>query len=234
MNFKTKIFADGAYFKSLKLHAKNKLIKGFTTNPSILKKANVHNYKEFALKCLLITKTKPISFEVTGNVYDEIYNQAKKISSWGKNVFVKIPIVNSNGLSNIPVIKKLYKERIKINITAVFSTNQILKILNSIDQNHEIIISIFCGRIADTGRDPKKIVSLALNKRKNKKVKILWASPREVFNLYEANMLNCDIITLTDDLIKKISFYKKNLTAYSVETSKQFYNDSKDIDLKII
>ena len=224
------IYADGCNKESLKSYSKKTLIKGFTTNPSILKNAKVKSYKNFAKDLLKIIKKKPISFEVTADNFKDIYKQAKIISSWGKNVFVKIPIVNSKGKSNLKVIKKVYKEKIKLNITAVFTKKQIKDLLKSIDQKTEMIISIFAGRIADTGIDPKSTVKYALVKKKNKKIKILWASAREIYNLYEANKIKCDIITLTDDLISKIGLFKKNLKTYSKETSKKFYDDAKKFD----
>ena len=229
---KIKIFADGGDINSIKANNKKKFISGFTTNPSILKSAKVKNYREFALKLLKIVNKKSISFEVTADIPKEIYNQAKYISNWGKNVYVKIPIVNSKGKSNISVIKKLYNEKIKLNVTAIFTIKQINQILNSIkNKNTSLILSIFAGRIADTGRNPAPIVKYAIKKKRSTKIKILWASAREIFNLYEADKAKCEIITLTDDLIKKLKLKNKSLENYSIETSKKFYQDAKNIKL---
>tara|TARA_Y100000768_G_scaffold386780_1_gene376037 strand:- start:359 stop:1051 length:693 start_codon:yes stop_codon:yes gene_type:complete len=227
---KINIYADGGNKESIKKYNKGKLIKGFTTNPSILKKAKVKSYKKFAIDLLRIVKKKPISFEITTDTNKEIYDQAKEISSWGKNVYVKIPIVNSKGNSNINVIKKLYEEKIKLNVTAVFTMPQIKQLLSSLKkQNVQMILSIFAGRIADTGKDPLPFIKFAIKKRKNNKIKILWASAREIFNLYEADKVKCDIITLTDDLIKKIKLKHKSLKMYSIETSKTFFDDAKEM-----
>jgi len=227
---KINIYADGGNKDSIKKYDKGKLIKGFTTNPSILKKAKVKSYKKFAIDLLRIVKKKPISFEITTDTNKEIYDQAKEISSWGKNVYVKIPIVNSKGNSNINVIKKLYAEKIKLNVTAVFTIPQIKQLLSSLKkQNVQMILSIFAGRIADTGKDPLPFIKFAIKKRKNNKIKILWASAREIFNLYEADKVKCDIITLTDDLIKKIKLKNKSLKLYSIETSKTFFDDAKEM-----
>jgi transaldolase len=227
---KTKIFLDSAKIDEIRKFNKTNFFEGFTTNPSLLKKNKVVTYKDFAKNILKFVKYKPVSLEVLSDDINNIYQQSKEISSWGKNVFVKIPIINSKGISNINIIKKLSDENIKINITAVFTKKQIDQILNKKLRN-KIIISIFCGRIADTGRDPKLITNYALKKSKTKKnIELLWASAREVFNFYEAKKINCNIITLTPDLIKKISLFNKSLDKYSVETSKQFFKDSKSIN----
>lgn len=225
---KINIYADGCNKDSIKKYNNGNLISGFTTNPSILKKANVKSYKKFAQELLKIIKKKPISFEVTADEPSKIYYQAKEISSWGNNVYVKIPIVDSKGKSNISIIKKLYLEKVKLNVTAVFTKKQISQLLRSLKtQNVKMIISIFSGRIADTGKDPNPTIKFAIKKRKTKKIKILWASAREIYNLYEADKCNCDIITLTDDLINKINLKNKNLNRYSQETSKNFFDDAK-------
>ncbi len=225
---KINIYADGCNKDSIKKYNNGNLISGFTTNPSILKKANVKSYKKFAQELLKIIKKKPISFEVTADEPSKIYYQAKEISSWGNNVYVKIPIVDSKGKSNISIIRKLYLEKVKLNVTAVFTKKQISQLLRSLKtQNVKMIISIFSGRIADTGKDPNPTIKFAIKKRKTKKIKILWASAREIYNLYEADKCNCDIITLTDDLINKINLKNKNLNRYSQETSKNFFDDAK-------
>ena len=228
-----KIFLDGGNLQDIKDYSKIPLIKGFTTNPSLLKKEKVKNFTEFSKSCVKFSKNKSISFEVTKDTHKEIYLQSKKISLIGKNVCVKIPIVNSKGDKNISLIKNLYNEKIKLNITAVFTKNQIDELYRNINGKYEIIISIFAGRIADTGRDPSKIIKYSIKNRPSKKIKILWASTREVYNIYEAKRLNCDIITATKDQINKLKLKNKNLHKYSIETSKQFFLDAKKSKIKI-
>ncbi len=230
---KIKIYADGADYSDFVNLNKSKEIKGFTTNPSLMRKSGVKNYEKFARKLIKVIK-KPISFEVFSDEVDEMYNQAKKISSWGNNVYVKIPIVNSQGVSTIRLIKKLNLEKIKLNITAVFTFDQVNKIINSLNSKTPSIISVFAGRIADTGIDPIDIMKRSIKlKKNNKNIKILWASTREVLNIYQAENINCDIITVPIGIIKKLNLYKKNLKKYSVETAKDFYLDGLKSKYKI-
>lgn len=230
---KIKIYADGADYSDFVNLNKSKEIKGFTTNPSLMRKSGVKNYEKFARKLIKVIK-KPISFEVFSDEIDEMYNQAKKISSWGNNVYVKIPIVNSQGVSTIRLIKKLNLEKIKLNITAVFTFDQVNKIINSLNSKTPSIISVFAGRIADTGIDPIDIMKRSIKlKKNNKNIKILWASTREVLNIYQAENINCDIITVPIGIIKKLNLYKKNLKKYSVETAKDFYLDGLKSKYKI-
>ena len=228
-----KVYADGADYSDFVNLNKSKIIKGFTTNPSLMRKSGVKNYEKFAKKLIKVIK-KPISFEVFSDELDEMYIQAKKISSWGSNVYVKIPIVNSKGVSTIRLIKKLNLEKIKLNITAVFTFNQVNKIINILNSKTPSIISIFAGRIADTGIDPINILKRSIKlKKNNKNIKILWASTREVLNIYQAENINCDIITVPIGIIKKLNLYKKNLKKYSIETAKDFYLDGLKSKYKI-
>ena len=228
-----KIYADGADYSDFVTLNKSKIIKGFTTNPTLMRKSGVKNYEKFAKKLIKVIK-KPISFEVFSDELDEMYIQAKKISSWGSNVYVKIPIVNSKGVSTIRLIKKLNLEKIKLNITAVFTFNQVNKIINILNSKTPSIISIFAGRIADTGIDPINILKRSIKlKKNNKNIKILWASTREVLNIYQAENINCDIITVPIGIIKKLNLYKKNLKKYSIETAKDFYLDGLKSKYKI-
>tara|TARA_B100000401_G_scaffold432869_1_gene370787 strand:- start:338 stop:1042 length:705 start_codon:yes stop_codon:yes gene_type:complete len=228
-----KIYADGADYYDFVTLNKSKIIKGFTTNPTLMRKSGVKNYEKFAKKLIKVIK-KPISFEVFSDELDEMYIQAKKISSWGNNVYVKIPIVNSKGVSTIRLIKKLNLEKIKLNITAVFTFNQVNKIINILNSKTPSIISIFAGRIADTGIDPINILKRSIKlKKNNKNIKILWASTREVLNIYQAENINCDIITVPIGIIKKLNLYKKNLKKYSIETAKDFYLDGLKSKYKI-
>jgi transaldolase len=231
---KIKIFADGANLQDFKKLNKIQYIKGFTTNPSLLKKNKIRNYKEFSIKVLKIIKKKPISFEVFSNNLSKIEIEAKDIASWGKNVYVKIPFYNASGKKTILIIKKLVKKNIPLNITAIFTLEQVATILKNVHKSANMILSIFSGRIADTGVDPAILVRKAVRlASKYKNIKILWASTREIFNIFEADKLSCHIITVPTDLIKKFNLIGKNLNSYSIETVKDFYNDSKSTKYKI-
>jgi transaldolase len=231
---KIKLFADGCDFRNIINFNKKKFIKGFTTNPSLMRLSGVKNYEKFAKKILKIIKIKPISFEVFSDELDEMYEQAKIISFWGKNVYVKIPITNTKKISTQRILSRLSNEGIKINITAVFTRKQLIQIYKSINKNTETIISIFAGRIADTGRDPSDTIKYAIKLfKKFKNVKILWASTREIFNIIEAERIGCNIITVTTDILKKINLINYNLEKYSVETIKDFYNDALKSKYKI-
>ena len=232
--FKTKIYADGADMNSiLKLNNK-KIISGFTTNPSLMRKSGVKNYKDFCKSLLKKVKKKPISFEVFSDNLTVMKSQALEISSWGKNVFVKIPIINSKNINTTNLIKDLSARGININVTAIFSVKQIKKLITNFNPNSKIILSVFAGRIADTGVDPEDIINKIYSKIRSKKnISILWASSREIFNLYQAERSNCHIITLGADLISKLEYYKKNLEDYSRETVVQFNTDAKKSKFKL-
>ena len=231
---KIKIFADGADEKHMLALNKLPYIKGLTTNPSLMKKAGVKNYSVFAKKILKKIKIKPISFEVFSDKHEEMYKQAKIISSWGKNVYVKIPITNSKGKSCHKIIKKLSDEKVNLNITAVFTINQVKNLKKNLNPKSKSIISIFAGRIADTGRNPANIIKQSIKMfSKNKNIEILWASTRELYNIFEANNLKCQIITVTPDILKKTKLINYNLNKYSLDTIKDFYNDAKAVGYKI-
>lgn len=226
------IFLDGANKNEIINHLKNPNIAGFTTNPTLMKKAGIKNYKDFCLElCSLIEKTdKSISFEVFADDILEMYNQAKIISKWSKNIYVKIPVVNTKGELTTSIINKLTSEGIKINITAVFTKDQCNEIIKNLSKNTDCIISIFCGRIADTGIDPNDIILNCKKKILNSKkanIKILWASTREAFNIVQAKNCGCDIITITEEILKKYENFGKDLRDYSIETAKMFYEDAK-------
>jgi len=233
-NLKIKIFADGANEEQMLKLSKLNYIKGLTTNPSLMKKAGIKNYTSFSKKILTKIKKKPISFEVFSDNLHEMYKQAKVISSWGKNVYVKIPITNSKGKSCNSIIKKLSNENVNLNITAIFTMNQINSLKKAINPKSKNIISIFAGRIADTGRNPSEIIKKSIKIfLKYKKTEILWASTREVFNIYEANNLKCHIITVTPDVLKKLQLRNYSLKKYSLDTIRDFYNDAKKVGYKI-
>lgn len=232
-DFKTKIFIDGPKLSNLSNLNKKLIVSGFTTNPTLISNMNIP-YEFYSKKFLNIVKKKSSSFEVLADNNKKMIQEAIAISRWGKNVYVKIPIVNTKGKSTGPVIKYLSENGIKLNITAIFTKEQIDIIKKNINKNSNLIISIFCGRIADTGRDPVEYVKYAkTNFKQYKNVKILWASPREVLNIFHANNAGCDIITITESLFSKLSNLNKNLKQFSIDTVRMFYNDAKKSKLKI-
>jgi len=231
---KIKIFCDSADFKTIKKLNNNSLVSGFTTNPSLMRLAGAKNYKNYSLKLLGICKKKPISLEVFGDTYDQMLKQANIINSWGKNIYVKIPIVNSRGFFSGKVINTLSKKGIKLNITAVYTVSQVKKIIRSINKNSKTIISIFSGRMGDVGKDPVPIIkeSVRLTK-KLKNVKILWASTREAYNYLQAKNCGCSIITMPSSIIEKISKFGKTYQTLTLDTVKKFLKDSRNSNFKI-
>ena len=231
---RTKIFCDSADYATIKKLNNNSLVSGFTTNPSLMKQSGAKNYKNYSLKLLKVCKKKPISLEVFGDTFDQMLRQAMIINSWGKNVYVKIPVVNSKGLYSGKVISVLSKKGIKLNITAVYTVEQVKKIFKSVNKKSKTIISIFSGRMSDVGKDPipiiKKSVYLA---KKMKKVEILWASTREAYNYLQAKDCGCSIITMPSTIIDKISKFGKSYQELTLDTVKKFLKDSRDSDYKI-
>ena len=225
---KTKIFCDIAELKTIKIFNKKKIVKGFTTNPSLMRKAGAKDYKSYSKKILRICKNKPVSLEVFADEFTEMKKQAMQINNWAKNVYVKIPVSNSKGKFMGKIIKELNRRNIKLNITAVYSSKQTQKILKLINKKSKVIISIFAGRAADTGKDPipefKKSISMA---KKFKNVEILWASVREPYNYLQAKELGCQIITIPPAIILKIEKFGKSFNTLTVETVKAFLDDSK-------
>ena len=223
----TKIFCDIADINQIKKFNKKKIVKGFTTNPSLMRKAGAKDYTKYS-KNILKVSNKPISFEVFADNANEMISQGYKISKWGKNVYVKVPVTNSKGQFMRKVIKELNRNKVKMNITAVYSANQTKQILKLIDKNTEVIISIFAGRMADIGKDPipefKKSISFS---RKFRNVKILWASTREPYNYIQAKQLNCHILTAPPDIIEKIEKFRKSFENLTVITVKGFLKDAK-------
>ena len=231
---KTKIFCDSADFTIIKTLNNNSLVSGFTTNPSLMKLSGAKNYRHYSFKLLKVCKKKPISLEVFGDTSYQMLRQALIINSWGKNVYVKIPVVNSKGLFSGKVIKTLSQKGIKLNITAVYTVNQVKKILKNINKNSKTIISIFSGRMSDVGKDPVPIIkeSVRLTK-KMKRVEILWASTREAYNFLQAKKCGCSIITMPPAIIQKISKFGKTYQELTLDTVKKFLRDSRDCDFKI-
>jgi|TARA_B100000949_G_scaffold116165_1_gene102596 transaldolase len=231
---RTKIFCDSADYATIKKLNNNSLVSGFTTNPSLMKQSGAKNYKNYSLKLLKVCKKKPISLEVFGDTFDQMLRQAMIINSWGKNVYVKIPVVNSKGLYSGKVISVLSKKGIKLNITAVYTVEQVKKILKSVNKKSKTIISIFSGRMSDVGKDPipiiKKSVYLA---KKMKKVEILWASTREAYNYLQAKDCGCSIITMPPAIIEKISKFGKTYQELTLDTVRKFLKDSVKSNFKI-
>ncbi len=230
----TKIFCDIADIASIKKFNSKKIVKGFTTNPSLMRKAGAKDYKSYSKKILRICKNKPISFEVFADDQKSMIEQGININSWGKNVYVKVPVVNSKSVFTGKVIKELNKKNIKLNITAVYTAKQTRKILKNINKKTKVIISIFAGRAGDAGKDPipEFVKSIKLAK-KFKNVEILWASVREPYNYVHAKQLGCHIITIPPTIIKKIENFGKSFSQLTEETVKAFLIDSKKSKFKI-
>jgi len=231
---KTKIFCDIAELDLIKKFNKKKIVKGFTTNPSLMRKAGAKDYKSYSKKILKICNNKPVSLEVFADDYMEMKKQAVEINAWAKNVYVKVPVTNSKGKFMGKVIKELNRQDIKLNITAIYSATQTKNILKLINKKTKVIISIFAGRAGDTGKDPipefKKSISLA---KKFKNVEILWASVREPYNYIQAKNLGCHIITVPPATIEKIENFGKSFDQLTKETVKAFLVDSKKSNFKI-
>ena len=230
----TKIFCDIAELDQIKKFNKKKIVKGFTTNPSLMRKAGAKDYRSYSKKILKICNNKPVSLEVFADEYRGMKTQAMKINTWGKNVYVKVPVVNSKGKFMGKIIKELNSQKIKLNITAVYNAMQTQKILNIIDKKTKVIISIFAGRAGDAGKDPVpefiKSISLA---KKFKNVEILWASVREPYNYLQAKQLGCHIITVPPSTIEKIEKFGETFDKLTIETVKTFLIDSKKSKFKI-
>ena len=230
----TKIFCDIADISSIKKFNKKSIVKGFTTNPSLMRKAGAKDYKSYCEQILKVCTNKPISFEVFADTQDSMIEQGKKINSWGKNVYVKVPVVNSKNKFSGNVVKELNSKNIKLNITAVYTAKQTEKILKLINKKTKVIISIFAGRAGDTGKDPipefTKSIKLA---KKFKNVEILWASVREPYNYLQAKQLGCHIITIPPAVIEKIEKFGKSFNQLTIETVKAFLEDSKKSKFKI-
>ena len=231
---KTKIFCDIAELRIIKKFNKKKIVKGFTTNPSLMRKAGAKDYKLYSKEILKICNDKPVSLEVFADDYLSMKKQALKINTWGKNVYVKIPILNSKGIFMGKIIKELNNKNIKLNITAVYNANQTIKVLNCLNKKSKVIISIFAGRAADVGKDPvpefKKSIAMA---KKFKNVEILWASVREPYNYLQAKQLGCHIITIPPETIEKIENFGKSFNKLTIDTVKNFLKDSKKSSFRI-
>ena len=227
LNLNVKVFADGADLDRIRTLNYHPLVKGFTTNPTLMRKAGVVDYEVFARQVLDIITQKPVSFEVFADDLEVMYWQARKISSWGQNVNVKIPITNTQGEFTGPILEKLSNEGVLLNVTAMMTIEQIKAVCKILSHETPAILSVFAGRIADTGRDPvpymKKVVKFL---EPMPRFELLWASPREVLNVFHADAVGCDIITVTEDLLNKLELTGKDLNAFSLETVEMFYRDA--------
>jgi transaldolase len=233
-SLKVKIFADGAEIRDIVEMNNSNLIQGLTTNPTLMRKAGIKNYKNFAQEVLTFVKEKPISFEVFSDDINEMKKQALQISSWGENVYVKIPVTNTKGLPTLELLKVLVKEKVKVNVTAVMTLEQIKSISNYLDADVPNYVSIFAGRIADTGRDPIGLMKEAIQILKPiNSSELIWASPRELLNIFQASEIGCHVITVTTDILKKLNLVGFDLNQYSLETVKMFYQDAKDSKYEI-
>jgi transaldolase len=226
-NLNVKIFADGAdKSKMLEMYSKP-FIKGLTTNPTLMNKAGIKNYKAFCLDILSEIKDKPISFEVFSDDFDDMERQALEIASWGSNVYVKIPIMNTKRISSYSSVKKLSEEKVKLNITALMTLNQVEEISKVLNPKVPSYVSIFAGRIADTGVDPIPLMMKSLSILKALPLtELIWASPRELLNIFQADQIGCHIITVTQDILKKLDMIDYDLNEYSLDTVKMFFNDA--------
>ena len=230
----TQIYCDIADIRTIKKYSKKKIVKGFTTNPSLMRKAGAKNYELYSREILKVCNNKPVSFEVFADDYKNILKQAMKIKSWGRNVYVKIPVENSKGKFMGKVINELSKNNIKMNITAVYTYDQTARILREIKGKTKVIISIFAGRAGDVGKDPVPEIKKSLNMaKKYKNVKILWASVREPYNYLQASQLGCHIITIPPTIITKIEKFGKSFKNLTNDTVKAFLSDSRKSKFKI-
>lgn len=224
---RVKLFADGADIDVIKQMAANPMIKGFTTNPTLMRQAGVIDYVAFAREVLKIVPDRPISFEVFSDDFKEMEQQAQEIASWGSNVFAKIPITNTRGESAIPLIKGLAQENVQLNVTAILTDLQVAEVAEALDSNVAAFVSVFAGRIADTGLDPILIMKRSLELLEKKPLaELIWASPRELLNVFQADAIGCHVLTATPNVLGKLSLVGKDLTSYSLETVEMFRQDA--------
>jgi transaldolase len=234
-NLTIKLFADGAVLQDMKAAYDEKVVSGFTTNPTLMVKAGVTDYELFAKEVINAIPDFPLSFEVFSDDFESMEQEARIIQSWGSNVNIKIPITNTKGESTIPLIRKLSAEGLQLNVTAILTMEQIIQVVDAIDEDVPAIVSVFAGRIADTGVDPMPIMREAASLLKSKpKAELLWASTREVFNIMQAQLSGCHIITVPNDILKKLSMFGKDLEELSLDTVKMFYADAQKNGFKII
>jgi transaldolase len=222
-----KIFADGADLDGIRTLAQNPLIKGFTTNPTLMRKAGISDYAAFAKDMLGVIGGAPVSFEVFADEFDEMEAQALEIASWGDNVYVKIPITNTKGDTSVPLVERLSAQKVQVNVTAMMTLDQVRHVAEVLDEETPAVVSVFAGRVADTGLDPVPLMREAVGVLESRpKAELLWASPRELLNIFHADEVGCHIITVTHDLLGKLKGVGKNLDQFSLETVQMFYDDA--------
>lgn len=233
-SLRVKIFADGADLAAILELYKNPLIKGFTTNPTLMRKAGVNDYERFAKEVLRAIKDRPISFEVFSDEFAEMETQATKIASWGENVYVKIPVTNTRGESAAPLVSRLARSGVKVNATAVLTIAQVQELARALAGGPPSIISVFAGRIADTGTDPVPVMKAALEiVAPHRNVEIIWASPRELYNVVQADEIRCHIITVTPELLQKLPMLGRDLADVSLDTVRMFHRDAAAAGFKL-
>jgi transaldolase len=233
-NLRVKIFADGADKASILDMSGKPYIQGFTTNPTLMRKAGINNYKDFAKDVLGLIKDKPVSFEVSSDDFCEMQRQALEIAGWGDNVYVKIPITNTGAVTSGPLIRELTARKVKVNVTAILTLGQVRDVVSVLEPGVPSYVSIFAGRIADTGRDPIPTMVAALELLKRAPAaELIWASPRELLNIFQADAIGCHIITVTSAILEKLSMIGSDLDALSLETVKMFYNDAAAAGFKL-
>ncbi|MBL6935480.1 MAG: transaldolase [Alphaproteobacteria bacterium] len=222
-----KIFADGADLDGIRKLAQNPLIKGFTTNPTLMRKDGVSDYAAFAKDMLGVIGEAPVSFEVFADEFDEMEAQALEIASWGDNVYVKIPITNTKGESSVPLVERLSAQKVQVNVTAMMTLDQVRHVAEALHEETPAVVSVFAGRVADTGLDPVPLMREAVGVLESRpKAELLWASPRELLNIFHADEVGCHIITVTHDLLGKLSGVGKDLDQFSLETVQMFFDDA--------
>lgn len=227
MGLRIKIFADGANLEEMLQAHGSGLVKGFTTNPTLMRKAGVTDYEQFARSVLREIQDMPISFEVFSDDIEEMARQARTIAAWGKNVYVKIPVTNTQGQSTASIVRELSREGIRLNITALLTLDQVHDVCDALDERTPAIVSLFAGRVADTGRDPVPMMREGVQiLRARPLAELLWASPREILNLIQADETGCHIITMTSDLLNKMSLLGTELEVLSLQTVKMFHDDA--------
>jgi transaldolase len=233
-DLRVKIFADGADQATMRQLATNPLIKGFTTNPTLLRNAGVTDYRAFALDVLRVITQQPISFEVFADDFGEMERQALDIAGWGANVYVKVPVTNTRGEPSGPVIRRLSRAGVKLNVTALLTLGQVLEVGDCLAGGPSSFVSVFAGRVADTGRDPVPMMASAVDMlRAHPNAELIWASPRELLNIFQADAVGCHVITVTADLLKKLSLVGRDLADYSLETVKMFHDDASAAGFKV-
>jgi transaldolase len=227
-NLSVKIFADGAEKAGMLDMYSQPYIKGFTTNPTLMRKAGIADYRAFAKEILAVIPDRPISFEVFSDDFAEMERQAMQIADWGPNVYVKIPVTNTARSTSYDLVRRLARNKVKLNVTALMTLSQVRDVVAALSPEVPSFVSVFAGRVADTGRDPVPLMAAAVELLKpNPAAELIWASPRELLNIFQADAIGCQVITVTNDILKKLTLVGFDLDDYSLETVKMFYNDAR-------